>query len=317
MVPWDSDKSTAADPDNPAADEQLTADEWDAHVADQKGHSARHENGGTDEIDVTGLSGDLADAQDPKQEAVEDFVGALIAGGTNVTATYDDGAGTLTIDTSALNEEEVEDTVAALIGTSGVVTFNYDDVNDAITLGSDLTAVASNITPDADGARDLGASGAAWANIHGDSVTTEQADITGETFVRATRGSTTSTITANNYVNVFDGESKDARGEFNASAQFTPDESGEYFIIVGLEMRGSTTKGDIFDVRILNTTDSSNVDLRPQTVTGANAEPSTAFAIELDAGVAYEVQARNRDSDFVIQSGQLTYGVIRRSIVHA
>jgi hypothetical protein len=33
---WDSDKSTAADPDNPAADEQLTADEWDAHVADQK-----------------------------------------------------------------------------------------------------------------------------------------------------------------------------------------------------------------------------------------------------------------------------------------
>jgi hypothetical protein len=35
-MPWDSDKSTAADPDNPAADEQVTADEWDAHVADQK-----------------------------------------------------------------------------------------------------------------------------------------------------------------------------------------------------------------------------------------------------------------------------------------
>lgn len=34
MVPWDSDKSTAADPDNPAADEQLTADEWDAHVSE-------------------------------------------------------------------------------------------------------------------------------------------------------------------------------------------------------------------------------------------------------------------------------------------
>jgi hypothetical protein len=31
---WDSDKSTATDPDNPNADEQLTADEWDQHVAD-------------------------------------------------------------------------------------------------------------------------------------------------------------------------------------------------------------------------------------------------------------------------------------------
>lgn len=34
MTPWDSDKSTAADPDNPAPDEQLSADEWDQHVAD-------------------------------------------------------------------------------------------------------------------------------------------------------------------------------------------------------------------------------------------------------------------------------------------
>ena len=34
---WDDDKSTASDPDNPAADEQLTADEWDNHVSDQIG----------------------------------------------------------------------------------------------------------------------------------------------------------------------------------------------------------------------------------------------------------------------------------------
>ena len=31
---WDDDKSTAADPDNPAPDEQLSADEWDDHVLD-------------------------------------------------------------------------------------------------------------------------------------------------------------------------------------------------------------------------------------------------------------------------------------------
>lgn len=35
-MPWDSDKSTAVDPDNPDPDEQLTADEWDNHVGDQK-----------------------------------------------------------------------------------------------------------------------------------------------------------------------------------------------------------------------------------------------------------------------------------------
>lgn len=52
---WDDDKSTAADPDNPAADEQLTAAEWDAHVADQKGHAARHEEGGADAVTDFGL----------------------------------------------------------------------------------------------------------------------------------------------------------------------------------------------------------------------------------------------------------------------
>lgn len=33
---WDDDKSTASDPDNPAAGEQITATEWDTHVSDQK-----------------------------------------------------------------------------------------------------------------------------------------------------------------------------------------------------------------------------------------------------------------------------------------
>lgn len=36
------------------------------HGLDLGNHNARHENGGADEISVTGLSGDLADPQDPK-----------------------------------------------------------------------------------------------------------------------------------------------------------------------------------------------------------------------------------------------------------
>lgn len=47
---WDDDKSTAADPDNPAPNEQLTADEWDAHVTE--GHFPANElNFGVDSGD--------------------------------------------------------------------------------------------------------------------------------------------------------------------------------------------------------------------------------------------------------------------------
>jgi len=37
-----------------------------ANLHDPAQHGSTHEQGGTDELDVTGLSGDLADAQDPK-----------------------------------------------------------------------------------------------------------------------------------------------------------------------------------------------------------------------------------------------------------
>ena len=59
---WDDDKTV--NPGEP--DGELTSDEWNTHVDDQKNHNTRHESGGVDEINVNGLSGDLADAQDPK-----------------------------------------------------------------------------------------------------------------------------------------------------------------------------------------------------------------------------------------------------------
>lgn len=42
---------------------------------DISSHSTRHENGGADEINVSGLSGDLSDAQDPKTHASTHFDG--------------------------------------------------------------------------------------------------------------------------------------------------------------------------------------------------------------------------------------------------
>ena len=44
---WDSDKATG---------DELTSDEWDAHVADQKGHASRHVTGGSDELTLDDLA---------------------------------------------------------------------------------------------------------------------------------------------------------------------------------------------------------------------------------------------------------------------
>jgi hypothetical protein len=96
-MPWDDTKDTFRTRPSVPADAKLTSAEWNSHVTDQKNHSGRHENGGADEITVEGLSGDLADPQDPKQEAVEDFVDALLSAGNAVDLTYDDANDTLTI----------------------------------------------------------------------------------------------------------------------------------------------------------------------------------------------------------------------------
>lgn len=46
-----------------AENDELSASQWNRHVSDQKSHSARHENGGSDELNVAGLSGQLSDKQ--------------------------------------------------------------------------------------------------------------------------------------------------------------------------------------------------------------------------------------------------------------
>ena len=69
---WDDDKTTG---------DELTANEWDTHVSDQKNHSGRHEDGGADELVVDGLSGVLSDPQPPIEEDVDDFVNDLLAAG--------------------------------------------------------------------------------------------------------------------------------------------------------------------------------------------------------------------------------------------
>lgn len=68
-----------------------------AILAVANAHNTRHQDGGADEIVVTGLSGLLADAQTPLTENVQDIVGALIIDSSEIDATYNDGAGTLAL----------------------------------------------------------------------------------------------------------------------------------------------------------------------------------------------------------------------------
>jgi len=97
------------------------------------------ENNWADEVNS---NFDTIDSNLNTDEDIEDIVGALVAGGTNITATYDDGANTLTIDTSALDEEEVEDTVSNLITAGNAITVSYNDVGDSLTIGVDEGAIS-------------------------------------------------------------------------------------------------------------------------------------------------------------------------------
>ena len=73
-------------------------------------------------------------------ERVDDQVDSLLTAGTNITLTYDDTAGTLTIDgtdtDTVLTQEQVEDIVGSLIVAGTNVTVNYDDTAGTITVSS-------------------------------------------------------------------------------------------------------------------------------------------------------------------------------------
>ena len=70
------------------------------------------------------------------QEQVEDFVNGVIVAGTNITKTYDDAAGTLTISSSGKTQEEIEDIVANLVVAGSNVTKTYDDASGTLTIAS-------------------------------------------------------------------------------------------------------------------------------------------------------------------------------------
>ena len=67
-------------------------------------------------------------------ERVDDRVNALITAGTNITTSYDDANGTLTINSSGKTEEEIEDIVNGLVIGGTNITSTYDDAAGTLTL---------------------------------------------------------------------------------------------------------------------------------------------------------------------------------------
>lgn len=75
-------------------------------------------------------------------ETVQDLVAALLVAGTNIVLTYNDAAGTLTIDATVSNEV-IDDRVAALLVAGTGIILTYNDVANTLT----VTLAAHNHTP--------------------------------------------------------------------------------------------------------------------------------------------------------------------------
>jgi hypothetical protein len=75
-------------------------------------------------------------------EQVQDLVAAMIVAGSNVTATYDDGAGTVTISSTggggggSMTREEIEDLLASSFVAGAGITVTYSDVGNSFTIAN-------------------------------------------------------------------------------------------------------------------------------------------------------------------------------------
>lgn len=96
-------------------------------------------------------------------EQVQDIVSAEIVAGANVTVTYNDAAGTLTIaaaGSSSLDSEGVRDVIGAALVASGVITIAVNDSGDTITIGTTATPTGTSLLTAADAAAARSAIGA-------------------------------------------------------------------------------------------------------------------------------------------------------------
>jgi hypothetical protein len=153
------------------------------------------------------------------------------------------------------------------------------------------------------------------ADVDNQSLTTDEANITNETFIRAERSSASNSTSTGTRINIFDTAVKDVRGEFNGSAQFEPDESGEYLFIIHCEIDGAGNPGDEVRCVIWDVTNSTVLQKNSAraSITTIGSRVNFVFSAALSAGDTYEVRAANNNSSYEI--GTTTEGEIIRSVV--
>jgi len=144
-------------------------------------------------------------------------------------------------------------------------------------------------------------------------LSTAEAETTGETFIRATRSTTSSTTNAGVFTNCYDSESRDNRDEFNSSAQINVDKTGEYHLNAYSEIQSSD--GDRLEMRVQNVTDGSTLFLNDGEADGSLGRMGIHQTVSLDSSKLYEIQGRNLIRSFEINVATTTVATIKRSIV--
>jgi len=139
--------------------------------------------------------------------------------------------------------------------------------------------------------------------LDANSVNTEESEVTGETYIEARLSSAKTGQASNTFVNFLDDSPDvDNRNELNSSGQFVPDKSGYYLIRGSPDVRGGAV-GDDYEVQLFDATNTTKVtQSRRYTNSGERIQPDAVYMSELTADDAYELQVRNTDSSFDVQT---------------
>jgi len=143
------------------------------------------------------------------------------------------------------------------------------------------------------------------------SISTEEADITGETYIKAVRNSNSNSKPSGSWAQIADAEVDDNLNEMDSSFTINPDESGRYTILANARIYGGTDQNSIF-VALRDVDANSTVGGEARTeLSGGSGGIGLVESVELSAGTNYGVQIQNYDSSFQVSASGSHFTLIR------
>jgi hypothetical protein len=135
------------------------------------------------------------------------------------------------------------------------------------------------------------------------SVNTDEAQVTGETLVKAHRENDTSTITAGDRSPIVDTEDDDNLDEFDSNFEFTPNETGDYYVYGAVRFTNPADQ-DRFLAQVRDKGNDVIIDdgLLFDISAGAAESHQIPFyeRLTLNSSTTYQFLARNNTSDYVL-----------------